>query len=266
MKDQDDHSKNSGNPQGKSVFSHPSLKRIHFEEIDSTNTWAKRNPQEWTDEGMTLVTASSQTAGRGRFNRIWMSPPHMNLYATFCFWMERERRDIGHIPQLLALACAKVLVGFSPKIKWPNDLLLGGKKVAGILCETIQEEKGLGMICGIGLNVNMPQELLLSLNRPATSLWIEAGRKFDREEILQELTRVFEEVLNHFKEKGFSPFFSSFQELFFFKPGQRVCFHWQEQLWEGWFEKLHADGSIELRLNEGNRRRFYAGEFMDMGD
>ncbi len=266
MKDQEDHSKNRGNPQGKSVFSLSSVKRIHFEEIDSTNTWAKKHTQEWVSNGLTVVTASSQTAGRGRFNRVWVSPPHGNLYVTFCFWIGGNMGGLGHLSQLLALAAAKVLqgYGFAPQIKWPNDLLLEGKKVSGILCETIQEEEGRGMICGIGLNVNMPQEVLASLHRPVTSLFIEAGKTFDEEDILQALTHLFLEFLDRFRKEGFAPFFSSFEELFFFKPGQNVCFHHQEQVWEGWFEKLHSDGSIELCLKEGNRkRRFYAGEFMD---
>lgn len=263
MKDQHDHSKNSGNPQGKNVVS--SLKRIHFEEIDSTNTWAKRHPQDWLSEGVTLVTAASQTAGRGRFNRLWASPPHLNLYATFCFWLDAERRDIGHLPQLLALACAKVLEkqGFAPKIKWPNDLLLDGKKVAGILCETIQEEKRRGIVCGIGLNVNMSQELLTPLNRPATSLWIEGGRTFEKEDILDMLAQTFIAFLDRFRKEGFAPFFSSFQSLFFYQPGQQVFFHHHQNGWEGWFETLHSDGSIELRLKGGIRKRFYAGEFVE---
>lgn len=119
------------------------MKHIHFDTIDSTNTWSKRHTGEWAPEGVTLVTASKQTSGRGRFKRTWISPPDVNIYATFCFWFDPKRNDVGHIPQLLALAGASTLMqqGFLPKIKWPNDLLLNGKKVAGILCETILEQE-----------------------------------------------------------------------------------------------------------------------------
>ena len=74
--------------------------------IDSTNSWAKAHPDQWAAEGVTLVTASEQMAGRGRFKRKWVSPPDVNIYATFCFWFDAERKDVGHIPQLLALAAA----------------------------------------------------------------------------------------------------------------------------------------------------------------
>ena len=107
-----------------------SVKHLHFKQIDSTNTWAKQHTDQWASKGVTLITASEQTAGRGRFKRRWESPPDVNIYATFCFWFDLHRTDLGHIPQILALASAQTLemLGFFPKIKWPNDVLLGGKK------------------------------------------------------------------------------------------------------------------------------------------
>src|SRR4029077_7189564 len=106
---------------------------------------------------------------------------NLNIYATFCFWFDLQRTDIGHIPQLLALSAAQTLEeqGFLPTIKWPNDLLLRDKKVAGILCETILEQGLRGIVCGIGLNVNMPLHILNQIDRPATSLLFEGGHAFE---------------------------------------------------------------------------------------
>ncbi len=240
-------------------------KHVHFETIDSTNTWAKTHVDQWAAEGVTLVTASQQTAGRGRFKRTWISPPHVNIYATFCWWISLQRTDSGHIPQLLALAAAHTLEkkGFTPKIKWPNDVLLNNKKVGGILCETTVENSQCGIICGIGLNINMPQNILEQIDRPATSLLVESGSCFDPFEILESLKNQFIEMLNQFMTTSFTPFFPLFQMRSALQKGQKVCFHDNQQLIEAHFESLHPQGAIELRLSNGHSKIFYAGEFVN---
>jgi BirA family biotin operon repressor/biotin-[acetyl-CoA-carboxylase] ligase len=239
-------------------------KYIHFEEIDSTNTWAIMNTDQWSAKGFTLVTASRQTAGRGRFKRRWESPSHVNIYATFCFWFDLERKDTGHLPQLLALAAAQTLEieGFSPKIKWPNDLLLRGKKVGGILCETVLEQGKRGIVCGIGLNVNMSQDALNQIDRPATSLFVERDHEFDRASILEILKETFITSLEDFILQGFSPFFPLLQKRKAFNKGDQICFHDNQRLIEGVFEAIHSDGSLELKLPDGTTKIYYAGEFL----
>lgn len=261
--------KNHENAQGKKVEGLHSdqikiTKRIHFEQIDSTNTWAKMNVDQWAPEGVTLITASGQTAGRGRFRRRWESPFGVNVYATFCFWFDIHRTDIGHIPQLLSLAAALTLEreGFFPLIKWPNDLLIKGKKMGGILCETVSEQMRRGIICGIGLNINMPVDALKLIDRPATSLLAEKGREFDQIIILENLQHHFITFLGEFTHKGFSPFFPLLQERSAFKKGEWVRFHDNQTLLEGQFETIHPDGSVELRLANGILKIFYAGEFL----
>lgn len=259
-----DHNKNERAAQDKNGCLMKVEKHFHFEKIDSTNTWAKTHSDQWASAGVTLVIAAEQTAGRGRLKRRWESPPHVNIYATFCFWLRGESADIGHIPQLLALAAVQELEKeqFSPTIKWPNDVLLQGKKVAGILCETIVEENRRGVICGIGLNVNMPLEALLQIDRPATSLLVEGGRAFDVASLLEGLQKRFLNFLNEFLEKGFAPFFPLLQAKSALRKGQLVRFHDHQTMVEAQFEALHADGSIELRFSDGTTKRYYAGEFI----
>lgn len=239
-------------------------KHFHFEQIDSTNTWAKMHTDQWAPKGVTLITASKQTAGRGRFKRRWESPPHVNIYATFCFWIDLHRTDIGYIPQLLALAAAQVLekLNFFPTIKWPNDLLLNEKKVAGILCETISEQEKKGIVCGIGLNVNMPLELLEKIDRPATSLLVEKGQLFDVSSILENLQQLFLSFLSLFIPQGFNSFFPLLQARSAFKPGQKVRFHDNQTLLDAQFEAWLLDGSVKLRLPNGQLKIFHAGEFL----
>ena len=240
------------------------VKRIHFEEIDSTNSWAKTHTGEWAPSSVTLVTASGQTGGRGRFKRRWESPSGLNIYATYCFWFDPNRTDVGHIPQLLSLAAAETLEreGFSPKIKWPNDVLLNGKKVAGILCETISGEERRGIICGIGLNVNMPQEMLEQIDRPATSLLAESGVEWGVKNILDKLTDAFILFLEAFVQKGFGSFFQKLQGYSVYGKGDAVRFHDHQKVVEAKFEAMHPNGSVELRLPDGSKKIYYAGEFL----
>jgi len=112
-----------------------SISYIHFDTIDSTNTWAKNNAKTLDPDQITCITALEQTAGRGRWLRKWISPKGQNIYATIYFCLSKNCKQLSNVGQILSLSCAKVLKskGFLPQIKWPNDLLLEKKKVAGVL-------------------------------------------------------------------------------------------------------------------------------------
>lgn len=238
--------------------------RHHFETIGSTNTWAKEHADAWQSDALTVITASTQTAGRGRFKRTWVSPPDVNIYVTFCFFLDLQRLDIGHVPQLLALCTAEVLEkeGFHPRLKWPNDILLSGKKVAGILSETVIQGSQRCVVCGIGVNVNMPLDICQQIDRPATSLCVEGQKPYSVEKILEALIQHFAASLSLFLKKGFESFFEGFQKRNVFKPGELVRFHDAYSVVEAFFQNLNADGSITLRLQDGTDKKFYAGEIL----
>lgn len=241
-------------------------KTIHFDSIGSTNTWAKANYEEWAEEGITLITASTQTAGRGRWHRTWLSPPNVNIYATFCFWLSEERQDVGLIGQILALAAVQSVEkqGFSSTIKWPNDILIDGKKIGGILCEstTCPIKKMRGMICGIGLNINMPKEFVPQIDQPATSLFIEREGNYEPKAILQDLSILFTEHLNVFIDNRFRSLFPLIQKKSKHKKGDPIRFSHNQTILETTFESLEPDGSATLRLTNGTIQRVQAGEFL----
>lgn len=184
------------------------LIRQHFATLDSTNTWGKDHLGEFARDKITLITADVQTKGRGQFNRPWISPPNTNIYATFCFFMEQGRTDIVNIPQLLAIAVVDVLakMNIQAQIKWPNDLMLSGKKFGGILCETTPVDDQLGVVLGIGINLNMELEWLNKIDQPATSLNLNKKILFD------ELIMQFQKHLFVYLEKGFTPFAETLQQ------------------------------------------------------
>ncbi|MCE5316184.1 MAG: biotin--[acetyl-CoA-carboxylase] ligase [Parachlamydia sp.] len=240
------------------------IHRRHFATLDSTNTWAKQHAEELDREALTLVTADNQTAGRGRFKRLWLSPAGQNIYATFCFFIEKHRGDIGNLPQVMAIAAADILeeLGFQPQLKWPNDVMLKGKKTAGILCETIPISDQLCVVLGIGLNVNMPTELLSTIDRPATSLFAEDGATRDVEEVLARLQDRFNGRLMVFLDEGFLPFLEYYKKWLIHANGDLIRFHDNRTIWEGRFAGINLDGTLLLKLSSGEERTFIAGEIL----
>ena len=238
--------------------------RLHFETIDSTNTWAKHQAHTFPHDKIMLVTAGEQTAGRGRFKRKWESPAGQNIYASFCFFLEKSRKDIGNIPQLMALSAAETLeeLGFHPTLKWPNDVLLSEKKVGGILAETTPLSDYLCVIIGIGLNVNMPLDLLQKIDRPATSLFVETGKLFNIETVLESIQRHFVKNLALFIDEGFFVFLEEYKRLMILSSHKKIRFDDNKTIWEGTFHSISQDGSLNLQLDQGEVKNFLVGEIL----
>lgn len=236
----------------------------HFNTIDSTNNWAKKNAHEFDVKKMTLITADMQSAGRGRFNRTWVSPPHQNIYASFCFAIDKQRKDIGNLPQIMAISTALTLekLEFKPKLKWPNDVLLDGKKVAGILSETTPFEDILWMIIGIGVNVNMPKELLQQIDRPAASLFSESHKEWDVDSVLTLLQEQFNKDLSLFLKDGFPSFLESYKVRMAHQKGDKIRFHDNMAIREGFFQEINDDGTLSLLLADSELKTFVSGEIL----
>ncbi|MFQ5729681.1 MAG: biotin--[acetyl-CoA-carboxylase] ligase [Waddliaceae bacterium] len=236
--------------------------RYHFSAIDSTNTWAKNNTHLFDPSKITLVTAYSQSAGRGRSSRQWKSPAKQNIYASFCFVMPKESPNLSNITQIMAISVLETLdsIGFKAKVKWPNDLLLSGKKVGGILCEILNQRGLIWVILGIGININMPQELLQTIDQPATSLLVESGTPLEIGMITQKLQKHFVRNLKIFLEKGFSPFLSDYKAKLVHSPQQLLHFKQDDQEWEGVFHSINDDGSLSLKLESGEIKKIFSGE------
>lgn len=238
------------------------LNRYHFTSIDSTNSWAKHHAHEFPLNELTLITTDEQTAGRGRFNRQWLSPPKQNLYATFCFFLDKIRPDIHNISQVMAIAASKTLesFGFQPMIKWPNDILITNKKIGGILTEITSVASHLCIIVGIGINVNMPIETLRLINQPATSLIVTSGIPFEIGDILSKLQSQFMHDLELFLNEGFFPFIPYYRQHFFINSGASAKIHDGNATLEGVFHMINNDGSLSIQLADGSIKKCLAGE------
>jgi BirA family transcriptional regulator, biotin operon repressor / biotin---[acetyl-CoA-carboxylase] ligase len=234
---------------------------IHFDSIDSTNTWTKKNAGTLDPDQLTCVTALEQTAGRGRFFRKWLSPKGENIYATLFFCLPRDCPYLINLGQVLSLSCIAVLKkkGFSPQVKWPNDILLDGKKVAGILCETVSIEDRIGIVLGIGINVNMSQELLETIDQPATSLAQLSGQTWTLEQILEPVLKRFLKDLSILQTKGFASFRPAYEKLLAFQ-GETIACNDGLKMIKGVCHSINSDGRLNLLLPDGQIITLSAGE------
>ena len=168
--------------------------RPHFEHhptIDSTNLRAMELAASGAEEG-TLVTADTQTRGRGRLGRDWHSPPGRNLYFSIVLRPGIELEQYPLVTLAAGLGASEGIAsatGLRPSIKWPNDLLLQGGKLAGLLCETGPiTGRDTYAVLGVGINVNLgADELTPDISARAVSLSIAAGRTFDPTGLLPEV-------------------------------------------------------------------------------
>ncbi len=228
------------------------IQRIHFDSIHSTNTWAKQHASELHPEAITCITASEQTAGRGRFERRWISPRGVNLYATLFFCLRERWSWVQNIGQVLALSVVRALeqkvgsIGYSILIKWPNDLLVHGKKIAGILSETVPLPERTGIVLGLGLNVNMPKDLLEQIDQPATSLLEISGSSWSTEQVLEGILDTFQGDLDQLVKEGFAGIAEEFNRHLAYLHEQ-VVYHNEQTSFEAICNGVDAEGYLLLQ-------------------
>lgn len=165
---------------------------IHFESVDSTNNWLKAHAKSLDPQKITCLIADVQTAGRGCYARQWISKKG-NLQMSLFFSMKLENPLLPHAAQLLTFSAAQILKAEQVpiQIKWPNDLLIDGKKLCGVLAETIQLDGQLGVIIGLGMNVNAS----VQADQPTTSLIEATGRNWDLNDLSAKIIAQFQKDL-----------------------------------------------------------------------
>ncbi len=174
---------------------------VYMESVDSTNVFAMNN----ADSGMlkSIVVANCQTAGKGRLGRSFESSRGKGIYATLVVRPQKKAYEIASITLVVAVAVIRAfdkLFGMDTKIKWPNDIILNGKKLCGILTEMKNEgEKVKYVAVGFGINVTN-EEFPEEIKDKATSIYLETGNKIDRKKILAAVVKEFEELYGQYLE------------------------------------------------------------------
>lgn len=245
-------------------------KKIHvFDQLDSTNSEAYRIAREGGEEGE-LVISDRQLRGKGRLNRTWFSPPGVNLYVSIILRPLIDLRNAPFITLMAAVATAqavKEISGLRPRIKWPNDLLISDKKVAGLLNEMRGKAGKVDfIILGIGINVNMTLEMMPEEIRSlATSLREELGYEVSRAGILKVLTREVERGYQALLTGETGRILRQWED-FSQMVGRLVEMKSFDEVIRGKVEGIDPDGSLILRAPDGSERKIIAGDVSSLGE
>jgi BirA family biotin operon repressor/biotin-[acetyl-CoA-carboxylase] ligase len=236
---------------------------IYLNETDSTNTRAKELAAQGAPEG-TLVIAEKQTKGRGRRGRSWFSPPGAGIYFSLILRPVISPTETPRITLMTAVALAETLISLMKlklRIKWPNDILVNGKKLAGILTEISTEMDAVNyIIVGLGLNVNtrfekFPQEI----KEDATSILIENGKQFPRIRLIQNYLKLYEQYYDMFKKNEFEPIMNRWRELADI-IGKQIRVDVIGKTHTGKVVDVDNDGVLILKDDQGKLQRIFSGD------
>lgn len=235
--------------------------------IDSTNSRAMRVAEAGARHG-TVVVADAQTSGRGRFGRRWESPPGVNIYLSLLLRPPIEPPRAPQLTLVTAVALAEAVekgTGLAPRLKWPNDLYIGGRKAAGILAEMAADPDLVRhVVIGVGLNVNaQPGDFPEELRETATSLRIAAGRTFPRAGMLALFLDAFAAAYGRFLAGGLAPFLPAWRRRSLL-DGKRAALRLRDEDVRGTVLGIDDTGRLLFR-REGAREteRFAGGEIVD---
>lgn len=233
-----------------------------YDVLGSTNLQAKLDAENGAGEGA-LVVADMQTAGRGRRGRSWSSPPGTNLYFTLILRPKLPPDKASMVTPVMGLAVAEGIrrtCGLKALIKWPNDVVVNGRKVCGMLAEMSVERDFIHyVVIGVGINVGL-QEFPEEIANMAACLQKECGREVPRAELLASVMRIFEEYYDSFVERGnLSGLIEQYDSLLVNKDREvRVLDPKGE--FQGIARGVNELGELLVERQDGSMTEIYAGE------
>ncbi len=237
-----------------------------YKEIDSTNEEAKRQAMLGAPNG-SLFIAEQQLGGKGRLGRIWASPAGTGLWFSILLRPDSIPKQVTSLTLLAGLAvcgAVRTCTGCPAMIKWPNDVVIGSKKVCGILTEMAAEIDRVDyVVLGIGINVNnasFPEELQVK----ATSLKLETGYPVRRIDLLQETLRELEALLESQKTNGSSTLLSDYKQLCV-SLNREVGFTRDKKPMTGIAVDISPEGELMVRCSDGTLVSIYSGEVTVQG-
>jgi len=230
---------------------------IYYPSLASTNDAAKQEAQQGAREG-TVVITGEQTAGRGRIKRAWLSPKGSIALSIIL------HPELAYLPSLIMVAslgvvhCLEKVAGLKPEIKWPNDVLINGKKVCGILIESeVKGKRADYAVIGIGINANIKPSAFPEIPPTATSLSHELGRDVSQLDIIRCLLAEIERF--YLALPSGDAVYQEWRDNLV-TLGKRVQVSSEETTYEGIAESVASDGSLLLRQSDGSLTKIVAGD------
>jgi BirA family biotin operon repressor/biotin-[acetyl-CoA-carboxylase] ligase len=244
-------------------------KHLHYwAEVDSTNAALARLAKEGCEEGA-VVLADAQSAGRGRIGKTWFSPPGVNLHLSVLLKPAIQVTEARFLTLIGSLAIADVIASYNVKtqVKWPNDVLVNDKKIAGVLAE-VQLRNGQieHLILGMGVNLNIDRPMMDryfgDAAAGATSLYEALGKAIDRNDFTARLLERLEHHYFAFLEKGKAPVLAQWRAHSFL--GRRVSVKEEDMHVEGIALELDEEGCLIVALDDGSSVRVREGEVVPL--
>jgi len=233
-----------------------------FRELTSTNDVAKELARMGAKEG-TVIVAETQTCGKGRLNREWISP-RGGLWFSIIMRPKVSPRDAPKLTFMMSVAVAKTLnklFDLKAEIKWPNDVLVKGKKVCGILTETNTKGASVNfVVVGVGVNANFTMlDFPADLRGSSTTIQEELKREIEREALLRSLLEETERYYNMFTEGKFNTILAEWKHLSKFLDSYVEVKSFDEKI-EGWATDIDESGALILKLKDHTLRKIVSGD------
>jgi BirA family biotin operon repressor/biotin-[acetyl-CoA-carboxylase] ligase len=237
---------------------------IEFAELDSTNRFACGRLRELADGD--VIQAGIQTAGRGRWERKWISDVPGNLCLSLVLKPAGSPAalPLASLSQLLALSACRVLesYGVEPALKWPNDVQVGCRKIAGILAETVVTgSEFLGLVLGIGVNLNLDATVIATVDQPATALNLELGRYVSVLMFRDALLETFFARYCDFLQAQFPLIRTEYRQRCPFL-GRAITVRSPQHWVHGIARDISPTGELELELPDGRQQQVGVGEII----
>ncbi|UCB43156.1 MAG: biotin--[acetyl-CoA-carboxylase] ligase [Dehalococcoidales bacterium] len=232
---------------------------LYFPSLTTTMDVARKEALVGAPEG-TVVIASEQTAARGRLQRVWLTPQGNIALSVILYPHKEYLHSLIMVASLAVSRCIEVVTNLTPEIKWPNDILVGGKKVCGILIESdVRADRVNYAIMGIGINVNLNVSDFPEIRSTATSLSQELGEKISRLSLVRQLLKEIESYYLA-SSTGDTVYEQWRKRLITLGKKVQATSAAGETTFTGIAESVDRDGSLWLRLEDGSLTRVIAGD------
>jgi BirA family transcriptional regulator, biotin operon repressor / biotin---[acetyl-CoA-carboxylase] ligase len=232
---------------------------LRFDSLPSTNGWVLSNVTDLRHGD--VVWALEQTEGRGRMGRVWLAPAGKSLTFSVVLQDPSFVPYAANLGQVAAWAVQGVLAqfGLAAKLKWPNDVMVRDRKVAGVLCEG--QAASAAFVVGVGLNVNVTQRdfRAAKLDRPATSIAIAKGRSFKLDCVLGLLLPALQSALTTTTRQGLTPLLEAWA-LHDWLAGREIDVRCATESWRGRYLGLGPDGCLRLLDSAGQEHSLWTGD------
>ena len=233
------------------------------ESVGSTNDFVMSHANKSSISYLACV-ANHQTEGRGRNGRQWQSPANSNIYLSVgCHLPEVSISSLGGLSLACGASIADVIngLGVQPQLKWPNDILVSGKKLAGILVETRIKGGNVFVVIGLGLNIDMPDKVAQEIDQPWTDLRssvVGADNELDNNKLVAQLILAIISTCNVYKKSGITPFLEAWSKYDILK-GQDVWVHEKGKVFDASVISINDDCSLKVEMG-GCEKNLYAAD------